>query len=67
MKQLKDNTNYCVYNANWFDSEKKFKIKKKKKDLFEHQSEPLDLDEASLWLGNKSVTKEDVRKISLIT
>ena len=48
MKQLKDNTNYCVYNANWFDSEKKFKIKKKKKDLFEHQSEPLDLDEASI-------------------
>ena len=46
MKQLKDNTNYCVYNANWFDSEKN--IKKKKKDLFEHQSEPLNLDEASL-------------------
>ena len=31
MKQLKDNTNYCVYNANLFDSEKTFKIKKKKK------------------------------------
>ena len=45
MKQLKDNTNYCVYNANWFDSEKNIK---KKKDLFEHQSEPLNLDEASL-------------------
>ena len=45
---------------------KNFKLKKKK-DLLEHQSEPLDLDEASLWLGNKSVTKEDVRKISLIT
>ena len=29
MKQLKDNTNYCVYNANWFDSEKNIKKKKK--------------------------------------